>query len=475
MKRTASMPLTFGLMTLAALAFAAVSMGGDDPPKATTTTPVTTRTAPPPDMELIAPPGATVPTRTPRTPRRAPLRPSEYGPVPPGRRAPTRTSPRPRRAPLRPSAYGYGPGMGPLPPGAPRPIAPAAPDVPRSMAGCLLRVTYDSESLPGGTSTLVYLARSHGVLETAVTKTLDQPPPYRLDVRIIREDRRRTPILALCQMDLTLEADNAGPQARKVLAAVIDRLREALSQTADRQQKIIRQELAEVSRQVEQAREAMTKLRRERARLVKEAGVADLDRDRILSKTRKLEERRESLAVEVAGGRVGIKATQEQVARLAAKARDAAKDDPVAAELAKVVEFRMREVSRREEAFRKGTATKAEIMEAAARVAEAKARLAERRQQAAAGAAGSLLTDLNTGLANGSICLVRNEAELEAVTAQLKPLRDPKLLELAERYRTLGFELEMADRRFYEVLRRQSDLESQLSAARAPTVIVIGG
>ncbi|MHC4716851.1 MAG: hypothetical protein ACYS5V_07775, partial [Planctomycetota bacterium] len=341
----------------------------------------------------------------------------------------------------------------------------------------MLRVSYDEESLPGGATTLVYLARSHGVLETAVTKTLEKPPPYRLEVHMIKLEPRRTPILALCQLDLMLKADNAEPQARKVLAAVIDRLREALSQTADRQQKIIRQELAEASEQVDQAREVMTKLQQDRARLVQVAGLADLDRDSILSKIRKLQERRESLGVTVAGESVGVKATQDQVARLATRARDAAKEDPVAAELAKVVEFREREMAlkRREAALRKETDITSEIMDAAARVAEAKARLAERRQKAAAAAAGSLLAELNTGLANQSICLATHEAELEAVTAQLEPLRDPKLMEMAERYRMTRDELYLAEESFRERLKRAVVLRRQLSAARAPTVLVLGG
>jgi len=355
------------------------------------------------------------------------------------------------------------------------PVKPAPSPVAVSKAGVMLRVMYDGESLPSGSSTLTYLARSHGVLETAVAETIKEPPHYRLDIRIMEQRHHGSAYTLMCQVDLTLEAEGAEAQARKALAAVIVRLRDALAKAAKQQQEILRKELAAVSKEVDLARVNMTRLQEHRASLAKEAGMPDPDRNRILSRTKSLESKRESLAVDVAGLRVRIKATQEQVAKLAAKASRAAKDDPVAAELTKVVEYKERKLRRHEEAHAQGKATKAEVMEAAARLAEAKARLAERRQQAATAAAGQLLAELNTQLVRDSIALVEKEAELKAVAEQIKPLQAPALLLMADQYATVDYDLRLARERYSRALNRRASLQADLAATRAPTVIVIGG
>ena len=345
---------------------------------------------------------------------------------------------------------------------------------PCTMGLAVLRVTYDEDSLPGGSGTLAYIAQSDAVLKDAVRETLDKPVDVRVNMRVLQEAPRRTGTTALVQLDLVVLAEVPQAQVRKLLAAVTGGLDKALANSAAQQRELIRKELLETATELDKAKSGLADAQKARAQIVTQSGMGYSSSKTILSRIADLESKRQSLEVEVAGLRVRVKAMQDQVARLAAKAEAAAKDDPVAAELAKVVEFREFELKRGEEAHRQGVATKSEVMQAAAQVAEVKARLAERRQQAVAAAAGELLTALNHDLVHDSIRLVEKEAELEAVTSQLKPLRDPKLLGLSAQYDTLSDEVSMAERRFQTALQRQSDLQSRLAAVRAPTIIVIG-
>jgi hypothetical protein len=152
----------------------------------------------------------------------------------------------------------------------------------------------------------------------------------------------------------------------------------------------------------------------------KEAALADASPEAVHAIAQKLATEYEAAQLDIKAKSARHDALAEAIAKLSHEAEAKANDDPVAAELAKVVELREKEVERKKEMYGQKALARAEVDEAVGAVAEARARLMERKMAAAAAGGGEAVTAWNRELLSLSIDLAELRARTEALDARLK-------------------------------------------------------
>lgn len=191
--------------------------------------------------------------------------------------------------------------------------------------------------------------------------------------------------------------------------------------------------LKKADQEYDQARAAAADLERKLHELTQRAETSRASLSKAASH---LDEEAEALALEQAGADARQKALEAVIAQQAKRAEAAVQDDPVAAELQKVVDARAAQAKRTEQLQATGAVPNTEVDAVTAALAEARARLAERRQQTAAAAGGAALADWNHELLNLSVANAERHAKLKFLEERRQGL--PEALQLAdelERYK----------------------------------------
>jgi predicted nucleic acid-binding Zn-ribbon protein len=213
----------------------------------------------------------------------------------------------------------------------------------------------------------------------------------------------------------------AKPRAAEFLDAVVStiesKLRDALSDRLGITRAVRDRDDAEHAR-----RDARGQLDAFEQNIRRSTGRVDASIDAIRAAVPKLEEERQSLKLLMVGKEARQKAVAETINRLAKSAEAKVKDDPVAAELEKVVHAREVAWENLKALHAKGAASETEIRLGEEPIAEARARLLERRETVAqtGGGSGEILTSLNKELATLSIDVAESAARLNAIEETLK-------------------------------------------------------
>jgi predicted nucleic acid-binding Zn-ribbon protein len=150
-------------------------------------------------------------------------------------------------------------------------------------------------------------------------------------------------------------------------------------------------------------------------------GRADASVEAIRASAPKLDDERLALKLQIVGKQARQQALATAIERLSKAAAERAKDDPVAAELEKVVVARERALARTLTIRKAGQpVSEAEVSAAEVDLAESRARMLERRDAVSQANGGDLLTALNRELATVSIDLAEAEAKLAEAERLLK-------------------------------------------------------
>lgn len=161
--------------------------------------------------------------------------------------------------------------------------------------------------------------------------------------------------------------------------------------------------------------------RREHARQV--TGRADSSVEGIQKAAATMDAERQRLELEKVGKTARRQAIEDQVASQSKQIEARVKEDPIAAELEKVVDAREQAVTRMQKHLEAGQPfTASEISDAVATAAEARARLLQRRLDATAEVGGETLEALNRELTTLSIDLHELDARLEFIKNELRTL-----------------------------------------------------
>ena len=361
-------------------------------------------------------------------------------------------------------------------------------------ASCLLKITWDPETLPLDEDSFRLLAYRSGVRQRAAWDVFEERKDFFASESIIapvprpsivqvdfdfsrsRVDPEQGMLLAHLEVVIPLEAADLKPAAEELMAATCTRLRAVLLKAHHSEFRQVHEHAELAQREQAEAEKQLVHLQELRRALCAQAGRSGLSREAILDQMRDLEDHKRETEMELAGQQALRRALEEQIARIGERLETETKGDAVLAELEKVVELRNQQLDRFRELVAQGQASPAELADVQGQVAMAKVELAEQRRAAMERLGADRLAELNEELARVSIHAAELEARLHFIAQRLEQMETKNLLELADRFeREVSVQLPMAIEAVESAAAWRRELERQIRVARPPTVTVIGG
>jgi len=350
-------------------------------------------------------------------------------------------------------------------------------------ASCLLKITWDSNTLPLNEQVVEALLHSSGIKGRAVQEVLAPTHDYELDelFEVLMEplnagslDGDEDFLLVRLSIRITMDdPDLVKPAAEEFQAALCTRLLETLDRLGKDESKQAEKRLQRAARDRAEAEHALQELFAKQRHLCDEAGRSDLHRESILAMTRELESMRQELEMERLAQQARSEAIERQLAETSARVSRRAAEDATVAELSKIVEIQAARVARMRKLIAAGTATEAELLAAEEPLARAKAHLMERRQAAADALGGGLMPQLNIELAHMNIEAAELNARIAFVNKRLEKTRP--LLELADRFeQEVGYQLPRAREALESAAMQLRRMERRLRDLSPPKITVIG-
>lgn len=295
-----------------------------------------------------------------------------------------------------------------------------------------------------------------------------------VQVEVLQEE---VPVSAVVRIDLSSLAELKSRHASQIADAAVDAL-------ANFYRAVERDSLESMGSQLRRLREKQARLHdeissagkeQEEVTIIvrKEAGLADASPEGVRAIAQKLEAENESARLELKAKSARHAALAEAIAKLTAQSDARAKDDPVAAELDKVVDVRMKEVERKQQMYGQKELSRSEVDEALGAVAEARARVMERRLAAVAAGGGDAVAAWNRELLSLSIDLAELRARSDALEGRLKELaRALTALDRRASPAALQRKVEDASREMKEADERANELERDMSENQARVSVI---
>jgi hypothetical protein len=262
--------------------------------------------------------------------------------------------------------------------------------------------------------------------------------------------------------------------AEQLMAAVCRRLEQALDQTSKTWLKRAKGRMAVLEEEARRAEKHLTLLQEARQALFDKAGRSDLLRESVLGDIKNLESGKDRLEMTVAEAQAEGNALMARIAMIGKKVEAGMKDDPIAAELEKIVTGREAELQRVKTLAGRGAASDAEVRAAHAQVAQARVEVLRRREEVNRAAGAEQLGRLNADATSASVRLVSSQKGLELITARLKQIKEKSLLALADEFERLEPKVQLASRDYMELTQLKGDLEGEVRTLRPPAVTIIG-
>jgi hypothetical protein len=223
------------------------------------------------------------------------------------------------------------------------------------------------------------------------------------------------------QLTIAIDLRHA-PAGTKMLAGVVaDRVLDEFRRLINPSQyasQIEQLEQMEGELEAQQAR-LRDEISQEEASLRKSTGSIDVSPTTIRQLLFSLQTQRETVQIDLAAKQARRDALAEQIAKSSAEMEQKVKEDPVAAELEKVVEFCQKNLEHKQQMVKSGVATVGEIDEAMGPLAEAKAKLLERHEAAAAAAGGEMIAEWNKEMMILSVDLAELKARSKVIEERL--------------------------------------------------------
>lgn len=387
-------------------------------------------------------------------------------------------------------------------PSEPVPFLGSTPSV---EASCVIRIDFDPATLPLSQQLAYALIRSAPIAGRAAKETSCEGLDYSLNLeplaglegsgpsRYSTQPPRRAPASVrrpfapgtglaapgtfIANLTARASQDKGATKAKleSFLAAVCSRLEKALIQAVTASGAQMEGRLKQLADELTQAQKRLEVLKDEQRALSAKAGGGELSRKSVLRRIAQLESDRRSLEDKAAVRAARLRATQEQIAKSGREAADKLKDDPIAAELAKIIKVRESQLRLTVAARKEGRASEAEVGEAEAELAEARVELAKRREEVSRAVGAEMLKELNQELVHLSISTAERKAQLELLTNALLDLKTTDLLRLADKFEQLEREIRLAEKLYWDLAESRRRLARQLRDLRMPAVTVIGG
>ncbi|KPK82893.1 MAG: hypothetical protein AMJ81_08935 [Phycisphaerae bacterium SM23_33] len=339
-------------------------------------------------------------------------------------------------------------------------------------ASCVIRIDFDPATLPLNTQLVSSLIRSDPIAGQAVKETGCEGLDCILDlVPLATSGNFIASVIARAPQDKGATKD----KLESFLGAVCKLLEKALIEAALTRQAQWKEGLQQLDGELARVQSRLEDLRNKQRALSAKAGRFELSGKNVPRQIALLERDKGNLENRAVVQGARLQAIQEQIAKIGTEAAEKLKDDPIAAELAKIVTVRETQLKLIVEARKQGRANEAEAGEAEAKLAEARVELARRRDEVARAAGAEFITKLNQELVNLSISAAEQKAQLELMTKSLTDLKTRDMLRLADEFQRLETEAQLAERLCADLVDKKQRSEVQFRGLRSPAVTIIGG
>lgn len=292
-----------------------------------------------------------------------------------------------------------------------------------------------------------------------------------VEVRIEPQEGKNAMYVQI-KVDLSRAAPTSPLVAREVANDLVRALRQRLVQAAQGslayQAERLREERAAAEAELATTRDQLNALR---AKMRDATGRADASAERVRDEVSTLEDARQEIQLDLESKAARMKALSDNIAQLSGKVEARVQNDPVAAELQKVVDAREKQVEMIKGLVESGKAGRNEYEEAIAAAAEARARLLDRRTDTANAAGGESLNAWNRDIMSLSVDTAELQARLDRLSSRLDGFR--KIMNDLDSLESLN----ETRRHTEDVLRETSEqlrhLQRQLASIRPPRSILL--
>jgi hypothetical protein len=274
---------------------------------------------------------------------------------------------------------------------------------------------------------------------------------------------------------LSLDWENGGidPPRKGFWQAVTAEAAKVLKQASDQEVQRLRAQLDEARKSLQLNVDEMRQLQQRYQTMCEQTGMSDLSTESVTVAMRKLEERLERNALDVASMDSRQEAIIAQIAEIGERAEAA--EDPLVAEMEGIVEGLEGRVERVKQLMESGRATTDEILPAREQLLQARLRLLERQEQAQRRAGGARLEQLNAELAEVAIQSREARARLAWVHQRLDEVREKNIRAAADEYeREIAIRLPYLKGQAERIQMRILELQENLQSHRVPTVTILG-
>ncbi|MBN2210662.1 MAG: hypothetical protein JW709_04625 [Sedimentisphaerales bacterium] len=264
-------------------------------------------------------------------------------------------------------------------------------------------------------------------------------------------------------------------KAKGALNWLIERLTETLQKeysAADEQ----RTQRLEIARKQQAEAEAAFSLLREKGRLLREqAGMTDLNRQRVVDLFSQLEQRRNSLEMELAGLVAQRGEMQNQITIMHEKLETNLADDPISQQLREIIAMQRQALELAQTAYKSGNASQDKLLASQQALKEAEIRLAQHQETIKASSGSNDLQITIMKLGEIAVQVAQKEEELKFINLKLEEMRQKDLLRLAENYSIeVEMKVDQANREYQEAADLVARLQREGDMLIPPRVVVLG-
>lgn len=264
--------------------------------------------------------------------------------------------------------------------------------------------------------------------------------------------------------------DDAKPAAEEFMNALIENLRQTLSDAFDdyRNKIIGQQRLA-----FEEADRAERKLVSMQKQLRNISDSRNLSRNVILDDISNLRKNIRNFEMQKASNRIEMESIAKEIADTEVKIREKVANDPITIELQRIVDIQTDSLKRTQELVKEGAVSSAEVEDVLEKLARARIEIAQRREQISRVEGGDRLNQLSSKLAVYTQKIAQYELTLSGKKEQLDEAMD--FLDRTDDYELLYLKAGIARQSLQEALLWRERMDRKARLVQPPAVTVLGG
>jgi flagellar biosynthesis chaperone FliJ len=357
-------------------------------------------------------------------------------------------------------------------------------------ASCLVKVKCDPQILPLSFEAVESLVHSSGVGGKAVREQLERPPeeapdlidirplaPYREPYSPSHEQKVETakPCIppgaaptAEQSLLFCLEVafgEDVKPAAQECMKAVIENLRDSLHH-------VFKEHTFHLENQLSRAEGLVQGAQDKHVRIRETLPPAVVAKHEVLKEIQRLRKDIAEYKMREALMSAHSEAIAKQIAEIEEKVHAKLANDPITAELRRIVELRDKALESARQLVKDGRAPSTAVEEAIQKLLQARTELSNQRDRVSHSVGAGHIKRLTERLADISVEVAERRVRLEELERQLHEAEN--LLDIAERFELTSMKADLARENLERAIRLRDQMQRKVSLLYPPTVTVLG-